>query len=369
MYTVIYRPKRIEQFIGNNSIIEPFIQWLLEWDPSNKKNKCALVSGSVGIGKSLFIDLILEKYNYNIINITCDEEYTSQYFNCYIKPIIKTKKSFSGHQNVIVVSDINAISDHGFMSNLLECIKESLIPIICICDDMYSPTIKTILNYCYNVKMKPPKYDELYRFIYNIVINEKIKIKDQQIKDLYNQSNGDVRFILNSLQLNVISPCIKTINKNIEYTNIFETTGILLSMDESIERKNEVYWAEPNIHTLMVQENYINNIIGIKENLSKLEKLVYSSNALSDADLFNSYDCNWELINYMAINTICATSQCNKKSIIKFPQYLGKISTQNKNKKDKLNYEYVKFFKNEKEKETQSKDVKKNVKDVKKCKK
>ena len=46
----------------------------------------------------------------------------------------------------------------------------------------------------------------------------------------------------------------------------------------------------------------------------------------------------------MALSTINAASKCNKKIIIKFPQFLGRISTMNKNKKNKINYEDVKFF-------------------------
>ena len=60
MYTVKYRPNKLEDFVGNKSVIQPFIRWLLEWEPNNKKNKCALVSGVNGVGKSLLVELILK---------------------------------------------------------------------------------------------------------------------------------------------------------------------------------------------------------------------------------------------------------------------------------------------------------------------
>ena len=74
MFTSIYRPKRLENFIGNNNIIQPFIKWLLEWEHTNKKNKCALVSGLIGIGKTLLVELILKKHDYNIINLSLEDE-------------------------------------------------------------------------------------------------------------------------------------------------------------------------------------------------------------------------------------------------------------------------------------------------------
>jgi hypothetical protein len=74
MFTETYRPRKLDDFIGNKSVIQPFIKWLLTWEPTNKKTKCALVSGLCGIGKTLLVELICNKYDYNIINLSIDEE-------------------------------------------------------------------------------------------------------------------------------------------------------------------------------------------------------------------------------------------------------------------------------------------------------
>jgi replication factor C subunit 1 len=360
MYTSIYKPKHIEKFIGNKHAIQQIIKWLLEWEQNNKKNKCALVIGPTGIGKNLLVELILNKFDYNINNLSIDIECSKEYINSYIKPLIKTKKTFDGQENALIIDDIDRGCDYGFISAITECIKDTQIPIICICNDKYNQSIKPILNYCFDIKMYKPIYDEVYRLVYDIVIKEKIKIKEPQIRQLYEESNADIRFMLNSLQLNSFGRLdYKKTSKNIQSSNIFETTGILFSMDETIERKNEIYWLANDIHLLMVQENYVNNIIGNQNDIKKLEKLSYSADALSDADLFDSEIniTNWEFGPYIALNIICATSKCNKKSMIKFPQYLGKISTQNKNKKEKKNYDNIKLL-HDKEKPKPNKETK-----------
>jgi replication factor C subunit 1 len=267
MFTTIYRPKKIENFIGNKSIIQPFIEWLLEWD-LNKKNKCALISGLTGIGKSVLVDLILKKHDYNIINLGLDDDRNKEYMNNVIKPLIKTKKTFDGQENVLVVSDIDSSADYGFISGLVECIKETKIPIICICDNRYDQSLKPILNYCFDIKMTKPCYQDVYSLIYKIVTSEKIKIKESEIKDLYEQSNGDIRFILNTLQFGQ-----RKCKKNIESTNIFETTGKILSVDETIDSKYNTYWLSNDLHPLMIQENYINNTFGIMDQSRKMENL------------------------------------------------------------------------------------------------
>ena len=344
MFTTTYRPKKIQDFIGNRHLIQPFIEWLLEWDANDKKKKCAIISGVCGIGKSLFVELILEKHDYNIIELALDDDRDKDYMSNIIKPLLRTKKTVKDQENVLVVSDIDCSSDYGFIASLTECIKDTKIPIICICDNRYDQSIKPILNYCVDFKMTKPCYQDIYRVIYNIVITEKIKIKETEIKEMFEQSNGDIRFILNNLQFGS-----RKSKKNIQSSNIFDTTCNLLSMDETIYNKYETFWLSNDLHPLMIHENYINNTLSARDEVKKLDNLAYSADALSDVDLFETYVhmINWEFEPHVAFNTIRAASKCNKKYMVKFPQFLGRISTMYKNKRGKLNYEDVQFFEKE----------------------
>lgn len=357
MFTTIYRPKRIEEFVGNKQHVLPFIQWLLDWDANDKKKKCALISGVCGIGKSLFVELMLKKHDYNIIQLALDDERDKEYMSTVIKPLLKTKKTIDGQENVLVVSDIDCVGDYGFISSLTECIKMCSIPIVCICDNRYDQSIKPILNYCVDFKMSKPLYQDVYRLVYNVVVNEKVKIKESEIKELYEQSNGDIRFILNTLQFGS-----RQGTKNIQSTNIFDTTATLLSMDETIDRKYETYWLCNELHPLLIQENYINSTLAVNDPVKKQVNLAYSADTMSDVDLFDKHVgmTNWEFEPYVALNTIKASSKCNKKGLVKFPQILGRISTMYKNRREKMNYENVVFF--EKPKPTTEKKKEKETK-------
>jgi len=358
MFTTIYKPKKIEDFVGNKNIIQPFIRWLLEWNADDKKNKCGLVSGFTGIGKTLLVELILKKHDYNIINLDLNDERDKEYMNTVIKPLLKTKKTFEGQENVLVVSEIDAGGDYGFISCLTECIKETKIPIICMCNNRYDQSIKPILNYCFDIKMVKPSYQEVYKLLYNIVVTEKIKIKEPELKELYDQSNGDIRFIINTLQFGM-----RYGKKNIQSSNIFDTTGKLLSMDETIDSKYDAYWLANDLHPLMIQENYVNNIMGINDPVKCSDNLAYAADALSEADLFESYVnmANWEIMPYVGLSVINAASKCNKKSMIKFPQYLGRVPTMNKNKRNKVNYEDTTFFDEKHKSEEGTKITKKTI--------
>jgi len=356
MYTTKYRPNKIEDFVGNKQLVQPFIQWLLEWDANNKKTKCALISGVNGVGKSLFVELMLQKHDYNIVNLACDDDRDKNYINEFIKPLLKTKRNINGQENALVVSDIDSSSgDYGFIASLVECIKETAIPIICICDDRYSQNIKPILNYCVDFKLAKPSYDDVYRLIYKVVTTESIRISKQSIDKLYEQSNGDIRIILNTLQLGVKK---SDKGKDIQNLSIFDTAGHLFSQENSIDDKQRYYWMSPDIHTLMVQENYIANTLNTQDSVKRMENISYSADSLSDGDILESI-FDFELSSYVALNTIKATSKCTKKGFgsIKFPQFLGRTSTINKNKRDKVGSDEFKLLEH-KEKEKVVKTVK-----------
>lgn len=343
MYTIKYRPNNLTYFVGNKNVIQPFIRWLLEWDPNNKKSKCALVSGVNGVGKSLLVELILKKHDYNIINLSIDDERDKDTINKLIKPLLKTKKTFDGQENCLVISDIDSSGgDYGFISTLTECIKETCIPIICICDDRYNQNIKPILNYCIDFKLCKPNYQETYRLIYSVVTNENIKISKSGVDKLIEEANGDIRFILNTLQLGIKKDGS---NKNIQSSNIFDTTGKLFSCENSIDDKLRYYWLSHDIHTLMIHENYINNMLTTKDELTHLDNISYSADSLSDADMFDAI-FDFDLSSYVAINTIKATSKCTKRGFgaVKFPQFLGRVSTMNKNKRDKMDVDKITFL-------------------------
>lgn len=347
MYTTIYKPKTINEFVGNKEAINIISQWLSNYNTIDIDKKCALISGICGIGKSLMVELLLESYNTKYLE--SHEERSKSFIQENIKPFTQVVKNILDKKNVLIVNDIDSNCDFGFIANLLECIKETKIPIICICNNRHDQHIKPIVNYCIDIKMFCPSFTDVSKYLCKIIQIEKIKNID--MKKLYDQSNGDIRFILNMLQFGAKN--VK-IGKDIVQNNLFDTTNKLFWMNETIENKYNIYCNFSDLHTLMVQENYISNVFNTH---SVMNYLSNSASALSDADLFEAkiYDTqNFELEPYIGFTTINATTNCNIRSPIKFTQFIGKLAIRNKNKQSKKldqNYQdyqdYQSIIKNE----------------------
>jgi replication factor C subunit 1 len=339
MLTQKYKPTDINSIVGNKININNIHQWITNWTPLNKK-KCLLISGNSGIGKTLSIELILKSLNYNIVELNSDDERDKEYIKTSIKPILQVSKTVFGKKNALVVNDLDCLSDHGFISALIDCIKETKIPIICTCNDRYNQAFKTFATYCEDIKFKNPSTNDIYKFINPIYKKEKILISEINARILIENSNNDIRNILNNLQLynHNHNSEIKS-NKDTTQIGIFDMANIMLSQTSDFEKKYKTFWLDSDLVPLMIHENYIGNNIGHSHNQNSSQNqnsIFNAANCLSDINLFETdiEATNWELMPYIAINCISATSNCHTKTQTKFPTFLSKTSSKSKKKRE-----------------------------------
>jgi replication factor C subunit 1 len=236
MFVQKYRPVSSNDIIGNKNNINNLIEWLNTWNENNKY-KCALISGNSGIGKTLSIEIILKELKFNIIELNTDDERDKSYIQNNIKQSLNIKKTVFNKSNILVVNDLDCCNDYGFLTAIVECIKETKIPIICTCNDRYNQNLKTLTNYCIDVKFTKPPTNEIVKFINNIIKKENININQNEILELIENSNNDIRNILNTLQLYTItrikSNNNEVLNKNKDNTqlNLFDLVNTKNNLD------------------------------------------------------------------------------------------------------------------------------------------
>jgi len=311
-----YKPKSIQEIVGNKQNISSIIKWCNEYQKTT--NKALLLSGKTGIGKTLAIELITNSLNYSVIYLAGDENRGKEVMEKKIRPLTLSKKAVDGRLNILVFDDLDC-HDYGFISSLTNLIKDTHIPIIGICNNLYDISLKTLKNYCTCIQFQKPALDEIYRYIINIANNESIEIDDQKLINMI-KSCFDIRHILN--QIDFYRNNILTSSSSLTSTEltIFEITKNMMSNTPTIEEKYDAYFLEPEIIPLMVQENYVTDNYSIK------------SQHISDMELFDSTvhkEMQWELSPYTAYCAINATYQVNKASFPTFTKYLGNMSHHN----------------------------------------
>ena len=201
-YLEKYKPSNSSEIIGHKKIIEEVLKkWLINWNYESKKS--LLLSGSCGIGKTLIIELLLKELHFND-TLFSGEDYDKNYIETFIQTPLTL---FNNKKNILFIDNLNYYNNTD-ISFFVSCIKKTKIPVLFISNDAYNQTIKPLINYCINVKLTNPNNNEIFYGIKKLI---KIQLKDNEIMDLIQNSNNDIRNILIQLEF-------KQVNKN-EFNN------------------------------------------------------------------------------------------------------------------------------------------------------
>ncbi len=373
-----WKPKDITEIIGNKQNISKIDEWLAKFNDHN--NNSIIISGGHGIGKTLSIELLLNKYNYMTKVIYPDELKTfrndmdfDDYYNyensVFSKFKINIGNSGSPKKLALVFDEIESISltsEKKYVLNIFKTnAKTKSFPLIFISNTNHSKLLTDLKKYCPEVKFFSPSSYELVKYIQKICKEETIEIKDHEsLENLIQFSQYDIRRLINLLQ--EYSYNYKCLNKDdiktfIEKSitkdtsvGLFEASLELLNNNNSFEQIFKLYEIDKVLIPLMIHENYYKKIISPKNKISfdnQLEELVNISESISMGDIIETSiytDQNWYLQDihgfYTCFNTSYISSKMQKKitySEVKFSADLNKTSLKNINKKNITNLEKI----------------------------
>jgi replication factor C subunit 1 len=337
MFINKYKPEILENIIGNTSSINSIKTWFENWYTSktHSKNICALLSGPNGIGKTLTVELLIKQNNLNPIMLNPDEKADKEHIVNIILPSIQRQKSFTNKQNIFVIHDIDCYDDYGFISSIVNCLKETKIPVIATCNDRYAQSLKPLIHYCLDIKFQKPSTNDISKFVKSILKKESISMNDTNLNQLIEDSNCDIRNVLNNLELfssgNTNTKNVGIGNsanvKDKTNSNLFEVTKLFMSQNVELDDKQILFWMNNDILPLMIHENYPMNNIKMKNEASYLHNIAESIHSLSDIDLFEKdihMNGNWELMPYTAWFSMNAVANCHAKNMINFTSFFEK---------------------------------------------
>lgn len=68
-------------------------------------------------------------------------------------------------KSVIIMDEVDGVGagDRGGIAQLIQIIKATRTPIICICNDSNSPKVASLINHCYHLKFQRPSKEAILR--------------------------------------------------------------------------------------------------------------------------------------------------------------------------------------------------------------
>ena len=113
------------------------------------------------------------------------------------------KKKPEIQKRCIIMDEVDGMGagDRSGMSELIQMIKKSKTPIICICNDRQSQKLKSLLPYCMDLKYSRPNKNSLANRAMRIAQMEGLSVERNAAEAIAESCGNDVRQVLNLLQM------------------------------------------------------------------------------------------------------------------------------------------------------------------------
>lgn len=258
-----------------------------------------------------------------------------------------------GRKRVLVMDEVDGMAgneDRGGVQELIGLIKTSKIPIICVCNDRQHPKIRSLVNYCYDLKVSRPRIEQIRGAMMSVCFKEGISIKPEALDEIIQGCNQDVRQVLHHLSMLASDKTLSTEKAKLEANKSrkdlklgpWEVVNKVFSAEQhramNIHDKMGLFFQDYSLGPLFVQENYIHVVPNAgKGSIHRtLDLLSLTAHSMSETDLIEKTIRSqnaWSLLPVEAIFASVVPGQLMEgfvSSKINFPSWLGKYSRTSK---------------------------------------
>jgi replication factor C subunit 1 len=296
-----------------------------------------------------------------------------------------SKKPAAKKLRCIIMDEVDGMGagDRSGMSELIQMIKKSKVPIICICNDRQSQKMKSLLPYCMDLRFKRPVKTVMANRAVRIALSEGMQVERNAAEAIAESCGNDVRQVLNCLQMWSSKEDVSGASSSLTYkglkdrehsinkdailrVNLFDAAKTIMegrrdlsgstakTEKDSFYKRNDAFFVDYSIVGLLVQQNYPKIMIGPFSNVKRggnpleeqlfLERMHKAAESMSDFAVVEKEirggDMNWSLLPCAGMLTVKTGYHAGGESggfLPGFPEFtawMGKNST--KGKKERL---------------------------------
>ncbi len=192
---------KVEKF--DDLIVTSEIKKLIDFIENFKQGKGLLLAGAPGSGKTTTLNLIGEKYEYEIFEMNASDTRNKKSIIQSVGDSIKQKSLFAKNK-LILIDEVDGVSgrdDRGGVAELSKIVKESIYPVVFTANDKESDKIKTLKKVCTYIDFENHSKELLLNLAKKIFTNEKIKFNEKDLNEFIEMRNStDIRGFINDLQ-------------------------------------------------------------------------------------------------------------------------------------------------------------------------
>ncbi|KAL0477498.1 replication factor C subunit 1 [Acrasis kona] len=379
-----FAPTKSSEILGNTTQVKELREWLTNWqskyeastktDAKQKKSdqfkRAVMISGVPGIGKTTSSKVVAKECGFDdVIEMNASDARNKKSLREHVQDLTDNtslkefftvdKKKMKSNRTVLIMDEVDGMSggDRGGVAELISMIKNTKIPIICICNDRSKQSLKTLLTYTLELKFTRPNKDTISKRLMEICRKMKMSIDQQAVTLLVESLHNDIRSVVNNLQLlnsqhenkkiDYMTAKSENIQKSDSQTSIFGVTQDLLQKTTyDVKDALDLYHFDSMLVPLFIAENYISITPSHVERNSQqhIDTLSKASESISLGDTISKKifkDQNWNLMPDVAYSGVARPSMLmrGKREALRgaydhyysFPSSLSKGSTTTKN--------------------------------------
>lgn len=384
-----YRPRSLKSVIGqqgDQSCANKLLRWLQNWHRNHSgvsskpavakfgkfgggkddgsAFKAALLSGPPGVGKTTTAVLVCEELGYSFVemNASCTRSKNSlkevvaeSLNNTSIENFYKGTSQKVSNKHVLIMDEIDGMAgneDRGGIQEMIGLIKTSKVPIICMCNDRNHMKIRSLANYCFDLRFQRPRVEQIKGAMMSIAFKEGIKLPPPALNEIILASNQDVRQVLHNLSMWSAKNKVMTYDqcksdaasarKDMKLGPFDVCRKVFASGEEtahmSLIDKSDLFFHDYSLAPLFVQENYLHvrPAAAAGDLKSHLVLISKTADSICDGDLVDRKirsGQNWSLLPTQAIYASVLPGELMRGYMGQFPTFpswLGKNSSTNK---------------------------------------
>lgn len=359
-----YAPSNSREILGNADSVTKLFNWLRNWenqfnDPKRKPKsisgpngpwKAALLSGPPGIGKTTTATLVARESNRDVIELNASDARSKKALTEALGDLSGThafsfgnangKKNNTARKRCIIMDEVDGMGagDRSGISELIQMIKKAKVPIICICNDRSSQKMRSLVQYCMDLRYRRPTKNVIATRAVEIGRLEGMVVERNAAEAMSESCGNDIRQVLNCLQMwsskknddNTTSSLTfkelrdrkNDINKDeVLRVSMFDACKLLVEGSRGVPngdtkaattnllKRSDAYFVDYMLMGLNVHQNYLKvslgqynsaKLKGDDEELEALNQLHEATLAMSDFGMceeqLRGADQNWSLL-------------------------------------------------------------------------
>lgn len=172
-------------------------------------------------------------------------------------------------RSVIIMDECDGMAggDAGGMQALMNMIKNTKSPIICICNDRQDQAVRSLAGVCYDVRFKKPENVAVAKRMKAIIEGEgkRCTLSDVALEGIVEACGQDIRQVLNQVQFfGTTTASAQGSQKDTQVqATPFDACVKLLSKEDGngkpfpMKTKLDFFYIDADMMPLMIQENYL----------------------------------------------------------------------------------------------------------------